>query len=67
MTAWNAQCVVVAEHWPSWSFALHALGVQKLETVLPVAGSQAIKEVMETSVGGTMIHCPPTQGMQRYL
>ena len=54
-SGWAISCVVIAEHWPSWSFALQSLGVQKLETVLPVAAAGTVKEVMETTVGGTVL------------
>ena len=46
---------MVAEHWPSWSFALESLGVKALETVLPIAALQTVKEVRETSVGGSLV------------
>ena len=55
LSAWKASCVVIAEHWPSWSFALHSLGVQDLETVLSVASAGMVKEVMETALGSTLI------------
>ena len=37
---WEASCVVIAEHWPSWTFALHSIGVRELKTVLPVAAER---------------------------
>ena len=51
---WEASCVVIAEHWPSWTFALHSIGVRELKTVLPVASDRTVKEVLETYVGNTV-------------
>ena len=28
------QCIVMAEHWPSWSFALMTVGVKNLKTIV---------------------------------
>ena len=51
---WEASFVVIAEHWPSWTFVLHSIGVQELKTVLPVAFANMVNEVLETNVGGTV-------------
>lgn len=51
---WEASCVVIAEHWPSWTFALHSIGVRELQTVLPVASERTVKEVLETCIGSTL-------------
>ena len=52
---WKAQCCVVAEGWPSWSIALHALGVGDITTVLPSATQQAVHEINETVVGSSLM------------
>ena len=54
MQEWDRRCLVVAEFWPSWAFALQSLGVRKLETWMPVAADGVLKELRETHVGGTM-------------
>ena len=46
--------MVITEHWPSWTFALHSIGVQELKTVLPVVSASTVKEVLETNLGGTV-------------
>ena len=48
-------CCVVAEGWPSWSFALHALGVRNVTTVLPTVTQQVLKEVKETVMGSLLM------------
>ena len=50
----EASCVVIAEHWPSWTFALHSVGIQDVTTVLPVVSECALKELLETFVGGSI-------------
>ena len=54
MQRWDRHCVVISEYWPSWAFALQSLGVTKLETWMPVAGSAGLREIRETHVGGTL-------------
>ena len=52
---WKMDCVVIAEHWPSWSFVLQSMMVQRLDTLLPVAAGRTVREIMETTVGGTVV------------
>ena len=46
---------MVAEEWPSWSFALNALGVTEITTVLPSASQRVVQEVKETVVGSSLM------------
>ena len=55
---WNTRCVVVAEAWPSWSFALQALSAQSILTVIPKTDVDVVKELKATSIGGTLVQCP---------
>ena len=52
---WNARCCVIAEGWPSWSFALHAFGARNVTTLLPSATKQAVLEIKETAVGSSLM------------
>ena len=46
---------MVSEEWPSWSFALHALGVTGITTVLPSASQRVVREIKETVVGNSLM------------
>ena len=52
---WNVDCLVLAERWPSWSFALQALRVASLSTVVVSATTKALRELEGTSIGSTLM------------
>ena len=52
---WKVRCCVIADDWPSWSFALYALGVKNIDTVMPTASPGVIAEVKATAVGQSVV------------
>ena len=46
---------VIAEDWPSWSFALEAIGVKSIKTMMPYASNRIVQEVKETRLGGSLV------------
>ena len=46
---------VIAEDWPSWLFALDAVGIKLFQTVMPHASNQVVKEAKETRLGGSLV------------
>ena len=53
---WRVRCCVVASDWPSWSFALDALGVSNVVTVMPTATAKVIEELRATAVGQSIVN-----------
>ena len=52
---WNTRCCVIASDWPSWSLALHGLGVEGITTVMPTASAEVLDEVRETVIGRSLM------------
>ena len=46
--------VVFAEQWPSWSFALHGLGIKEFYTTVVWRSAAAREEFKATSIGHTL-------------
>ena len=46
---------VIAEEWPSWSFAVDASGAKAVKTVMPTASNRVVQEVKETKLGGSIV------------
>ena len=51
---WTGPVIVCAEYWPSWSFALDALGCTDIKTYARFASPTAKKEFQATSLGRTL-------------
>ena len=47
-------CVVIAEHWPSWSFALKTVGVKDLKTILGTSSARIKAEIKSTHIGDSL-------------
>ena len=48
------QCIVFAEHWPSWSFALTTVGVKNLKTIVGSNSALTRQELKATCVGDSL-------------
>ena len=48
------QCIVMAEHWPSWSFALTTVGVKNLKTIVGSNSALTRQELKATCVGDSL-------------
>ena len=48
-------CVVFAEHWPSWSFALKTVGIGDLKTVLGCGHAKVKNELRASGIGDSLI------------
>ena len=47
-------CIVMAEHWPSWSFALMTVGVKNLNTIVGSNSALTRQELKATCVGHSL-------------
>ena len=52
---WTVRCCVVVSDWPSWSFALNALGVVDVVTEMPTASNRVLEEVKAMAVGQLLV------------
>ena len=47
-------CLVIAEHWPSWGFALKTVGVKDLKTILGTSSARIKAEIKSTHIGDSL-------------
>ena len=59
--------MVIAEGWPSWTFALQALAARTIITLIPKSDEALRRELMATSVGPTMVDHPEGRGFKDLL
>lgn len=52
---WGGSCLVLAEEWPSWTFALDALGCKEIKTHVKWRQPRAREEFAATVLGSTKI------------
>ena len=48
------QCIVMAEHWPSWSFTLTTVGVKNLKTIVGSNSALTRQKLKATCVGDSL-------------